>query len=105
MHTGRAVLLHPAALRTPWHVALALAAREIATHLSLTLAAVAVGAVAVALLLLLVLVSAPLGAAFLAWILWRSGRNGGREARRLARRARRQARALGLRVVRGAEDA
>ncbi len=99
MQTGRAVVLHPAALHTPWHVALALAAREVVAHLALTLAAVAAGAVAVVLLLLLVLVATPLGGALVVWVLWRSTRGGAGAARRIARRARRRA---GLHVVGGA---
>ena len=100
MRSEQVVLLHPAMLRTPWHVALAVAAWEMASHLALTLAAVAAGAVAVALLLLLFVTAAPLGTALVAWVLWRSVFSGGRGARRLARRARR-VRALGLRAVGG----
>jgi fatty acid desaturase len=102
METGRTVLLHPAAFRVPWHVAFARAAIEVSSHLALTLAVVAAGAIAVGLVLLLVLVSAPLGGALVAWILWRSAQDGAHEARRLARSARARARKLGLRVVRGA---
>jgi len=104
MHTGRTVLLHPAMLRTPWHVAFLLATADAAKHLVLTLAVIAGGSVAVALLLLLSVVAAPLGLAVVTWVLWRSTRDGAREVRRLTLRARRRARALGLRVVRGAAE-
>ena len=103
MHTTRAVILpHPAMLRTPWHVAFLVAAAELAKYSLLTAAVVVGGTVAVLLLLTLALVAAPLGAAVVAWILWRSAEKGAREARRMARRARRRMRVLGLRVVQGA---
>lgn len=99
--TGRAaaVLVHPAALRPPWHVAFVVAAAEISKHAALTLAVVAGGAALAALVLVLLVVSAPLGVALLAWALWRASR-GSRAARRSFARARRQARAIGLHVVR-----
>ncbi len=101
MH-GRAaaVLVHPAALRTPWHVAFAIAAVDVAKHLALTAAIIAGGAAIATLVLVLVVVSAPLGLALLAWVLWRSSRDGARGVTRSLARARRRARALGLRVVR-----
>jgi hypothetical protein len=102
MHTGRAVLVHPAALRTPWHEAFAVATLDVAKHLALTLAVTAAGSIAVSLLLLLAVVAAPLGLALATWVLWRSTRDGARGVRRLTLRARRRARALGLRMVRGA---
>jgi hypothetical protein len=105
MHTERAVLLHPAMLRTPWHMALAVALWEVASHLALTVAVVAAGAVAVAvLLLLLVVVAAPLGGALVAWMLWRSIFGGTRGALRLARYARRRG-APGLHAVRASPHA
>jgi nucleotide-binding universal stress UspA family protein len=103
MQTGRTVLLYPAAPRTPWYLALAIATSEVASHLALTLAIVAAGVVVVAAVLLLLAVATPLGGALVLWIVWRSAHDGGREARRLARRAQRRARALGLRVANGTE--
>lgn len=102
MQTGRAVLLHPAVMRTPWHLAFILASVDVAKHLVLTLAVIVGGAIAVSFLLLLAVVASPLGLALVTWVLWRSTRDGAREVRRLAARARRRARALGLHVVRGA---
>ncbi len=101
MHIGRAVLLHPALMRTPWHVAFVLATAEVAKHVALTLAMMTGGAVAVALVLLLAVVSAPLGLALVSWFVWRSSRDGAHEVRRSMVLMRRRARALGLRVVRG----
>jgi hypothetical protein len=100
----RAVVLHPAVFRPPWHVALVVAAAEVARHLALTFAFVIGGAVAAALVLLLAVVAAPLGAALLTWILWRASRDGARGVRGTLARARRRARALGLRVVEGAGE-
>lgn len=105
MHTGRAVLLHPALARTPWHVAAAVTGVDVARHVALTFAVMAGGAIAVALVLLLAVVSAPLGLALLTWLLWRSSQDGAREVRRSLARMRRRARALGLRVVRGGAEA
>jgi hypothetical protein len=102
MHDGRAILLHPAVMRTPWHVAFLLATADVAKHLSLTLAMMIGGAIAVALALLLAVVAAPLGFALLTWLLWRASRDGARGVKRSMARARRRARALGLRVVRDA---
>ncbi len=95
-----AVLVHPAALRTPWYVASVIAAAEVTKHAALTLAVMAGGAAVVALLLVVLVVSAPLGLALLAWVLWRASRDGASEVKRSLARARRRARALGLHVVR-----
>ncbi len=100
---GRAaavVLTHPAALRTPWHLAFLIAAADVAKHALVTLAVVAGGAAAAVLVLILAVVSAPLGVALLAWVLWRASRDGTREVKRSFARARRRARSLGLHVVR-----
>jgi hypothetical protein len=91
-------------MRTPWHVAFVLATADVVKHLGLTLAVMTAGAIAVALVLLLAVVSAPLGLALFTWVLWRASRDGAREVRRSMARVRRRARALGLRVVRGAAD-
>lgn len=104
MGSERAVILHPVMSRTPWHVAFLLAAGELAKYSGLTAAVVVGGTVAVLLVLLLAVVAAPLGAALVAWILWRAAQQSARDARRLTLRARRRARALGLRVVRGATE-
>ncbi len=100
MH-GRAIVLHPAAARTPWLVASLIAAAEVAQHVALTFAVVAVGAIAVGFVLLLAVVGAPLGFVFVAWLVWRASRGGTRGVKRSLARARRRARALGLRVVQG----
>jgi hypothetical protein len=100
MHGKAAVIVHPALLRTPWHVAALLAAADVTKHLALTLAVVVGGSVVAVLVLLLAVVSAPLGLALLAWVLWRSTRDGAREVKRSLAAARRRARALGLYVVR-----
>jgi len=100
MAARAAVLIHPAVLRTPWHVAFALAAGEVAKHLALTLALLAGGAALATLLLVLLVVSAPLGVALLAWVLWRASRDGPAGVRRSLARARRRACALRLHVVR-----
>jgi hypothetical protein len=102
METTRAVVLHPAMFRTPWHVAFLVAAAELVKYSALTAAVVIGGTVAVVLVLLLALLAAPLCAAIVAWIVWRSAEQGARAGRRLARRARRRMRVLGLRVVQGA---
>jgi ABC-type nickel/cobalt efflux system permease component RcnA len=103
MHdTGRAVLLHPALLRTPWPVAAAIAAADVAKHLALTLALVAGGTFVVAAALVVAVVSAPVLVALAAWLLWRASRDGTRGVKHSLARARRRARALGLRVVDGA---
>ena len=104
MHHGRAIVLHPALMRTPWHVAFAVAAADIAKHLGLTLAVMAGGAIAVVIVLLVAVVAAPLGLALLTWLLWRASSGGAREVKRSMARARRRARALGLRVVRGSVE-
>jgi hypothetical protein len=91
-------------MRMPWYLAFALAAADVSKHLALTLAVMAGGAVAVALVLLLAVVSAPLAFGVFAWLLWRASQDGAREVRRSMARARRRARALGLRVVRGAAE-
>ena len=100
--SGRAVaiVVHPAALRPPWHVAFLVAAAEVSKHVALTLAVLAGGAAIATLVLVLLVVSAPLGAALLAWVLWRASRDGASEAKRSLARARRRARSLGLHVVR-----
>ena len=94
------IVVHPAALHTPWHVAFAIAAAEVTKHVALTLAVIAGGAAAAALVLVLLVVSAPLGLALLAWVLWRASADAGSGAKRSFARTRRRARALGLRVVR-----
>ena len=99
MQSGPAVVQHPAASKTPWHVALLVAAAELAKYSGLTAAVVVGGAVVVLLVLTLAVVTAPIGAALLCWVLWRSARHGARRARHVTLRARRRARALGLRVV------
>ncbi len=101
MHT-RAVVLHPAVFRPPWHVAFAIAAGEVAKHLALTFAFVIGGGIVAGFAILLAVIAAPIGAALLTWILWRASRDGARGVRRTLARARRRARALGLRVVEGA---
>ncbi len=102
MHgTGRAVVLHPALMRTRWPVAAAVAAADVAKHLVLTLAVVAGGTFVVAAALVVGVVSAPLLVALAAWLLWRRSRGGARDVKRSLARARRRARALGLRVVQG----
>jgi ABC-type protease/lipase transport system fused ATPase/permease subunit len=103
MHgTGRAVVLHPALARTPWPVAAAVAAAEVAKHLALTLAVVAGGTFVVAAALVVGVVAAPVLVALAAWLLWRASRDGARGVKRSLASARRRARALGLRVVEGA---
>jgi hypothetical protein len=100
MQAKAAVLVHPAVLRTPWHVALAIAAADVSKHVALTIAIAIGGAMAATLMLLLAVVCAPLCVALLAWVLWRSSHDAARDVRRSLARARRRARALGLRVVR-----
>jgi membrane protein implicated in regulation of membrane protease activity len=102
MHEGRAILLHPILMRPPWHVALVVAAADVATHLAITLAVIAGGTFVVAAALVLAVVAAPLLVVLLAWLLWRASRDGARGVKRSLARARRRARALGLRVVQGA---
>ncbi len=102
METGRAALVHPVRLCPTRLPVLAEAALDVSKHFALTLAIVAGGTVALALVLMLVLVGAPVAGALIAWILWRSARDGARATRRFGERARRRARSLGLRVVRGA---
>ncbi len=102
MGTGRAVVLHPALVRTPWPIAATVAATNVAKHLALTLAVVAGGTFVVAAALVVAVVSAPLLAVLSAWLLWRASRDGARGVKRSLARARRRARALGLRVVQGA---
>ncbi len=103
MHgTGRAVLLHPAALRDPWPVAATVAAASVAKHLVLTLAVVAGGTFVVAAALVVAAVAAPLLVLLATWLLWRTSRDGARGVKRSIARARRRARALGLRIVQGA---
>ena len=102
MHTTHTVVLHPAMLRTPWHVAFLVAAAELVKYSALTAAVVIGGAVAVMLVLLLALLTAPLCAAMVAWVVWRSAEQGSRAGRRIARRVRRRMRVLRLRVVQGA---
>ncbi len=100
--SGRAVavVVHPSALRPSWHIAFLVAAAEVAKHVTLTLAVLAGGAAIATLVLVLLVVSAPLGAALLAWVLWRASRDGASGAKRSLARARRRARSLGLHVVR-----
>jgi hypothetical protein len=100
MQSGPAIVLHPAMSRTPWHVAFLLAASEFARYSALTAAVVVGGTIAVLLVLVLAVVAAPLGAAIVTWLVWRSAQHGAGHVRRLTVRARRRARALGLRVVR-----
>lgn len=102
MQSGPAVFLHPAMSRTPWHVAFLVAAVEFAKYSGLTAAVVIGGTLAVVLLLVLAVVAAPLGAALVCWILWRSAQHGARHASRLTASGRRRARSLGLHVVRDA---
>ncbi len=99
--TERAVLLHPALLRTPWPVAAGVAAANVAKHLALTLAVVAGGTFVVAAALVVAVVSAPLLVVLATWLLWRGSRGGSRGVKLSIARARRRARALGLRVVQG----
>ena len=104
MHgTGRAVVLLPAFARTPWPVAALGAAAGVARHLALTLALVAGGTFVVAAALVVGVVSAPLLLVLATWLLWRASRGGARGVQRSIARARRRARALGLRVVQGAD--
>ena len=100
--TGRTLVLHPASLRTPWPIAAATAAADVAKHLVLTLAVVAGGTFVVTAALVVAVVSAPVLVALAAWLLWRASRGGARGVKRSLARARRRARAPGLRVVEGA---
>ena len=103
MHgTGRAVLLHPASMRTPWPLAAAVAAADVSKHLALTLAVVAGGTFVVAAALVVAVVSAPVLVVLAAWLVWRASREGTQGVKRSLAHARRRARALGLRVVEGA---
>lgn len=101
MHERR-IDIHPAAMRTPWHLAFAIATANVVKHVALTFAVMTGGAIAVAFVLLLAVVAAPIGAALLTWVLWRASQDGARGVKRSLARARRRARALGLRVVQGA---
>jgi hypothetical protein len=100
---------HPVALRLagPPAVRLPVAPRlrRLALELVFAAAILTGGAIGVLLLSLLVLVTAPLAAALVLWIAWRSGDAASREARRVRARIRRRARALGLVVLAGSRPA
>jgi hypothetical protein len=78
-------------------------AGKLVTELGFALVLVAGATVAVVLLFLLAVLAAPLAAAFLVWLMWRSGDLTSREARRVRARLRRRARALGLVVLAGSQ--
>ena len=101
MSNGPAMLVHPVA-RTRERPSAGARAAALLGQLAFAAALIVGGSVALAMVLTLVFVAAPLAAALVFWMIWRSGDAAARQTRRVRARVRRRTHALGLSVLAGA---
>jgi len=104
MSNGPAMLVHPVA-RTRERPSAGARAAALLGQLAFAAALIVGGSVALAMVLTLVFVAAPLAAALVFWMIWRSGDAAARQTRRVRARVRRRTHALGLSVLAGAQPA